>query len=236
MLLKLIRIVPPYGPNHFGPDYKGIIVNLEQYRPIDAHVKSRFPLFYNVSSYFRKKRIRYFIEELNINGSEKILDIGGEFYFWEQLEFIKDITLINLHKSKENERIKSIEYDGTTLPFDDNTFDIVFSNSTIEHVGDFNKQKLFALEVERVGRKHFIQVPSYWFIFEPHAQIPFFQFLPDSLKKAVITYYNRSTYSVEELVSIRLLKKSEIKSLFPHSKIVTERFCLMPKSYYIIKS
>jgi len=132
--------------------------------------------------------------------------------------------------------IKSIEYDGTILPFDDNTFDIVFSNSTIEHVGDLNKQKLFAMEVERVGRKHFIQVPSYWFIFEPHAQIPFFQFLPNYFKKLVLNVYNRSTYSVDELVSIRLLKKSEIKSLFPGSKIVTERFFLMPKSYYIITS
>ena len=141
-----------------------------------------------------------------------------------------------MHKSIENERIKSVDYDGTTFPFGDNTFDVVFSNSTIEHVGDLNKQKLFALEVERVGQKHFIQVPSYWFIFEPHAQIPFFQFMPDNLKKIVVNIYNRSTYSVEELVSIRLLKKSEIKSLFPHSRIVTERFLFMPKSYYIIKS
>jgi len=73
-------------------------MNLEQYQPIDTHVKNKFPLFYKVSSYFRRKRIKYFIDKLNITGNEKILDIGGEFYFWEQLELIKNITLLNLHK------------------------------------------------------------------------------------------------------------------------------------------
>jgi ubiquinone/menaquinone biosynthesis C-methylase UbiE len=172
---------------------------------------------------------------MNISGSEKILDVGGECYFWKPLEFIKDVTLLNLHKAEESERIKSVVYDGGRLPFEDKSFDIVFSNSTIEHVGDFKQQKLFANEIERVAKRHFVQTPSYWFVYEPHAQIPFFQFLTDNLKKKVGRYFNKSTYSIEELLTIRLLKKSQIRILFPQSIIVTERFLSLPKSYYIIK-
>lgn len=212
----------------------GKIMNADQYQPVDAHVKNRFPLFYRVSSYFRRKRMKCFLEELEIRGNEKILDVGGEFYFWEPLTYIRDVTLLNLHRSGENERIKSIEYGGTFFPFKDGAFDIVFSNSTIEHVGDLNSQKLFASEVRRVARKYFIQVPSYWFFYEPHAQIPFFQFLSERLKRLARRLITKSPYTIEELLQIRLLKKTDIKLMFPDSKIITERFLFMPKSYFII--
>jgi hypothetical protein len=178
--------------------------------------------------------MKFFLEELGVRGNEKILDVGGEYYFWEPLAHIKDVTLLNLHKSGENERIKSIEYSGTNFPFKDDAFDVVFSNSTIEHVGDHYRQKLFASEVRRVSKKYFIQVPSYWFFYEPHAQIPFFQFLSVPLKRLVRKIFTRSPYSIEDLLQIRLLKKSDIKLLFPNSKIITERFLFMPKSYFII--
>lgn len=202
----------------------------------DEHVKKKYPLFFYVSSYFRNKRVKYFIDVMKVSGSERLLDVGGEYYFWKPLESIKDVTLLNLHKTEEDERIKSVKYDGGRLPFGDNSFDIVFSNSTIEHVGDFKQQELFAHEIGRVAKRHFIQTPSYWFAYEPHAQIPFFQFLTDNLKIVVAKYFNKSTYTIDELLSIRLLKKSEIRVLFPQSKIVTERFFLLPKSYYIIKT
>ena len=131
-------------------------MDADQYQPVDAHVKKRFPLFYRVSSYFRRRRMKCFLEELAVHGDKKILDVGGEYYFWEQLTCVKDVTLLNLHKSGENERIKSIEYDGTDFPFKDNEFDIVFSNSTIEHVGDLDRQKLFSAEIGRVSKKYLI--------------------------------------------------------------------------------
>ncbi len=45
------------------------------------------------------------------------------------------------------------------LPFKDKSYDIVFSNSVIEHVGNLEKQKQFADEVQRVGKSYFIQTP-----------------------------------------------------------------------------
>ena len=122
------------------------------------------------------------------------------------------------------------------MPFKDNEFDVVFSNSVIEHVGDFWDQKLFAAEVQRVSKRYFLQTPSFWFPYEPHAMIPFFQFLPSNLKMWLRLVYPKSTYPIEELLSIRLLTKKELKYLFPYATIITERMFLLPKSYYIFKN
>ncbi|MBC8844888.1 class I SAM-dependent methyltransferase, partial [Escherichia coli] len=65
---------------------------------------------------------------------------------------------------------------------DDQQFDIVFSNSVIEHLYTWENQEKMAKEVLRVGKYHFIQTPNYWFPIEPHWVFPFFQFLPKSIR------------------------------------------------------
>ena len=60
--------------------------------------------------------------------------------------------------------------------FKDKSFDAVFSNSVIEHVGTFEDQKMMANEVIRVTNFYFIQTPNLYFPIEPHFLVPFFQF------------------------------------------------------------
>ncbi len=124
---------------------------------------------------------------------------------------------------------------GERFPFKDKEFNVIFSNSTIEHVGDFWDQKLFSSEIQRVGKKYFVQTPSFWFPYEPHAMIPFYQFVPANIKMLLSKICPRSTYPIEELLSIRLLTKKELKYLFPNDRIITERIFLLPKSYFIVK-
>ncbi len=50
--------------------------------------------------------------------------------------------------------------DGRRLPFRDQSFDVVFSNSVIEHVGDVESQRRFAREVARVGRAWWVADPQ----------------------------------------------------------------------------
>jgi len=198
-------------------------------------VKRRFPLFYKVANYYRNKRFGLFQTLLNVKKDTPILDVGGEFEFWENMKF-ENIMLLNIHKKNENKNIKSIVYDGGKFPFKDKKFEVVFSNSTIEHVGDFRDQKLFASEIQRVGKLYFVQTPSFWFPYEPHAMIPFYQFLPSNIKMWLRTIYPKSTYPIEKLLSIRLLTKKELKYLFPSATIITERMFLFPKSYYAVKN
>ena len=85
------------------------------------------------------------------------IHIIGNFFF----HHFNKITCLNLRKKKnsEIENLISVKGDGRKLEFDNNEFDIVFSNSVIEHVGDFQDQKLFSKEILRVGKKIWIQTP-----------------------------------------------------------------------------
>jgi hypothetical protein len=49
------------------------------------------------------------------------------------------------------------DYDGTTIPFDDRAFDLVYATHVVEHVRD---QRGFLLELGRVARKYvYVEVP-----------------------------------------------------------------------------
>lgn len=178
-------------------------------------VKKKYSIYYRVANYFRNKRFNLFIKLLAVKKDTTILDVGGTYGFWKELNKYTSVTLLNISNNKSDNRIKAITYNGADMPFSDDEFDVVFSNSTIEHVGNFWAQKRFADEVSRCGKKYFIQVPSFWFPYEPHAHIPLFQFFPAPIKIFLFKIIRKSTYPIEELLSIRLLTKAEIKILFP---------------------
>ena len=73
--------------------------------------------------------------------------------------------------------------DGRALPFRDEAFDVVFSNSVIEHVGDAASQRRFAREVARVGRAYWVQTPNRWFPVEQHLLTPLVHWLPKSWQR-----------------------------------------------------
>ena len=76
------------------------------------------------------------------------------------------------------ERFDVVIGDGCGLPLGDNSVDFVFSDNVIEHVSE-PKRESFVNELRRVARMGFlITTPNYWFPFEPHYHMPFFQFLP----------------------------------------------------------
>jgi hypothetical protein len=195
----------------------------------------RFPIYARIGDRFRSRRIRFFLDAFAMNGKEKILDVGGVPEFWEGVPEIERVTLLNLRAFPESERIRSICYDGGPFPFAADEFDIVFSNSTLEHVINADNQKFFAAEIRRVGKGYFVQTPSLLFPYDPHAMLPFFNFLPQPLKKAYLRLCYRSPYAVRELLDIRLLNRRSLQRLFPDGRIAVERFCGWPKSYVIYK-
>jgi 2-polyprenyl-3-methyl-5-hydroxy-6-metoxy-1,4-benzoquinol methylase len=76
--------------------------------------------------------------------------------------------------------------------FQNDEFDIVFSNSVIEHVGSYEEQNLMASEVRRVGKRYFIQTPNLFFPIEPHFLFPFFQFLPLDYRVTLIIFKKKA--------------------------------------------
>ena len=134
--------------------------------------------------------------------------------------------------------------DGRDLSYyADQSFDIVFSNSVIEHVGSFAEQRRMACEIERVGKRYFVQTPNKFFPIEPHYHLPFFQFLPLSIKswlheRFALGWAERAdspeTANIQAR-SVNLLSKRQVRELFPNTQIIEEKFLGLTKSYIAIK-
>jgi ubiquinone/menaquinone biosynthesis C-methylase UbiE len=179
----------------------------------------------------------------------KMLDIGGRASFWNNMQLgnymdLLDITIVNIEENRDlDEQFKYISADARKLPFADDSFDVVFSNSVIEHIeGDdgvtFNEQQEMADEMLRVGKQFYVQTPNYWFPIEPHFLFPFFQYLPITIKTFLLRNFNLGWYkkienkgeSIRIAKSIRLLTSKEMNSLFPHSNTYKENFFGFTKS------
>jgi SAM-dependent methyltransferase len=120
-------------------------------------------------------------------------------------------------------------FDGCTLPFPDQSFDLVFSNAVIEHVLGAGRQAQFAQEVMRVGKSWFVTTPNYWFPFESHYHLPFIQFLPRPAQRE----YNRlagKRIPKGKVQDLALLSAPDLRSLFPTSRIVKMRVTFWPEN------
>ena len=201
----------------------------------------------SISNKFRRKRIEIFRKLLiKYNSPVKILDLGGTYEFWENMDLISEkyqFTILNTDTvTTKIKNITLIKKDVRDLSeFRDNEYDIVFSNSLIEHVGDFQVQKKIADEIIRIGKSYFIQTPNYYFPLEPHFLFPYFQLLPKKLKIILLSHFNLGWFNksgkseAEKIInSIRLLKYKELKILFPLALILKEKFSGFTKSFICI--
>lgn len=147
-----------------------------------------------------------------------------------------------LNLSAEEVHIKglsSIAGDATDLSqFTEKSFDLVFSNSVIEHLYTWENQVKMAKETIRVGKKYFVQTPNRHFFMEAHYSLPLVQYLPKNLTKYILTKTKLSRGNKwdpkdaqQYLDEIRLLSKKEMKMLFPTATIYKEKFMGMVKSY-----
>ena len=84
-----------------------------------------------------------------------ILDVVDTPDGWHQNDYLGEVLLGNLkdltYCSDISSNFEYIRLDGRKIPFKNKVFEIVFSNSTIEHIRTGQEQKDFAHEIMRVG-------------------------------------------------------------------------------------
>lgn len=96
----------------------------------------------------------------------RILDVGGENAFWENRGWAgrTDIQIFSLNlvpEEQRHENVRPIAGDATNLAqFGDGSFDVVFSNSVIEHLFTFDNQRRMASEIQRVGKAFWVQTQT----------------------------------------------------------------------------
>lgn len=210
----------------------------------------------------RKRRDR-FLREVIVNCPRqdgetlRILDIGGSQRYWRRVGFDfliaqkVQITVTNvddLEFYREPEAPEGLFIDevanGCRLPYPDNSFDLCHSNSVIEHVGGWDDMQEFAREVRRVGRAYFCQTPNYHFPIEPHFPlVPFNHWMPRGIRAKLMmllpmAYVGRASdldTAHRFIDSARLLRREQVKHLFPDARLIAERLLGLPKSYTAIR-
>ncbi len=197
----------------------------------------------------RKKRIALFESLIStLPRPLNILDVGGEQRFWEIVGLIKEDTKILLFNVSASDvsypNLVAMVGDARNMrEFSDKQFQIVFSNSVIEHVGTYAHQRQMAQEVQRVGERYYVQTPNRFFPQEPHFLFPFFQFLPVSFRVFLVTHFNlgwrgkirQRQDALQAVKEIRLLTEKELKVLFPGAKIYKEKLLGLTKSFIVYK-
>jgi len=207
-----------------------------------------------LSRYLRRRRFAHFAGLLRtVPPPVTILDVGGDELFWRQVGALGQpglaVTLLNCEaQPTTHPAVRTLLGDARDMQqFADDAFDVVFSNSVIEHVGDLADQARMATEVMRVGRRYYVQTPNRYFPIEPHFLWPYFQFYPYALRAWILHHgqvalergtlrWGRAASYEAALAgarSIRLLNAHELRTLFPGGRLWRERLVGLTKSLVV---
>ena len=166
----------------------------------------------------------------------RLLDVGGgpgiDGEFLEMYANFGEVVVANRQEQRlevpNGARVQLIEADGRDLPFKSRSFDWVFSNAVIEHVGSWEDQIRFANEIRRVSSQgYFVTTPNKFFPIEPHTLLPFYQFLPARVQQRAVPY---SVGYLRQYGAVHLLSSKQVQELFPEARVVSLGFPILGNS------
>lgn len=175
----------------------------------------------------------------------QVLDLGGTAISWRVLQMRpRSVTLVNLDPAEEPAEpwMNAVQADACAGGF--GKYDLVFSNSLLEHVGGHARRQQFAEVVRESAPSWWIQTPYRYFPIEPHWFFPCFQFLPFRARVMVCRHWNTlhqaaikdAAEAAAMVASVELISATEMRMYFPESKIWSERIAGLPKSLVSIKA
>jgi len=213
----------------------------------------------------RERRAAIFRDLFSLNQDTKILDLGSETGanikavlegtpVQPQNVYIADIVAEAVTQGGREFGFTSVVIgEAETLPFPDGFFDIVYCSSVIEHVTvpktimwelrsgrkfhdeSRRRQKAFADEIRRVGKRYFVQTPYKHFLIESHTWLPFIAWLPRWLLIPTLRFTNLFWVKTAN-PDFYLLNKKELSQLFDGARIIEERRFGMTKSIIAVST
>ena len=197
-----------------------------------------------LSAHFRSGRMLRFESAFGLTKDTSVLDLGGTSFNWQFVSARPRLTILNMEPTmREPGEARWVIGDGKYLPFARHAFDVVYSNSVIEHVGDRQSQVRLAEECRRVGRRFYVQTPNRLFPIEPHVLTPFFHWMPRGVQRCLIRNFTvwgwmarpSREYCDRFLEQTNLLSEADLRRLFPDVEIWKERFMGLTKSLIAVR-
>lgn len=209
----------------------------------------------------RARRAATFRELLRPKAEDRLLDLGSEdganiagIVPFRENVWLADIDAGALARGREAFGFQTALLDESgRLPFADGEFDVVFCSSVIEHVtvdkgrladyptnqtfaaAAFERQRRFAEEVRRVGKRYFVQTPNRWFPVESHSWLPgVVILLPRRVQLRLYGALERF-WPKDTAADFNLLTAAQMQELFPDAEIVRERALGLTKSLMAVK-
>jgi SAM-dependent methyltransferase len=175
----------------------------------------------------RRRKLRLFLDELQPTADTTVLDVGADElafgegdgcatlnFFEEHYPWPERVTALGLHDGRSFARrypqVRYVQGDALELPFPDGSFDVVFSNAVVEHVGARARQRRLVSEALRVGRRIFLTTPNRLFPIEVHTRLPLVHWLPAPAAHRAYDLVGRS-----EAKELHLLTPRSLAALFP---------------------
>lgn len=122
-------------------------------------------------------------------------------------------------------------------------FDLVYSNSVIEHVGGHAQRVQFAEQIRKLAPRYWVQVPYKYFPVEPHWMFPGMQFLPTNIRVQIAMRWPLAPANSPDresardyVLSTELLSITEMRGYFPDSVVLKEKFLGLPKSLIAVRT
>jgi hypothetical protein len=195
----------------------------------------------------RQRRANWLVQQFPQLAEMSVIDLGGRVSSWANAPVRpRHVHIVNL----EDENIEVPEWaevdhgDACELPATilNRHYDLVFSNSVIEHVGGHERRLRLADAVHKLADAHWVQTPYRYFPIEPHWVAPGMQFLPVSVRA---TYARRwplghtppadREAAIQSVMWIELLDRTQMRHYFPDSTIRVERFAGLTKSLIAVR-
>jgi hypothetical protein len=180
-------------------------------------------------------------------GAMRVLDLGGTPSAW-RVSPVRPahVVTVNLDPGTahhDEPHLTSIVGDACRLPesLRRERFDLVYSNSLMEHIGGHQRRRLFAEAVLAAAPHHWVQTPYRYFPIEPHWVFPGMQWLPFPARVAVSRRWpyghierGDRAKAVADVAEVELQSATQMRSYFPASHLWFERFAGLPKSLVAI--
>jgi hypothetical protein len=195
----------------------------------------------------RARRAQWLVETFPDLAQMSVVDLGGRVDTWERAPVRpKHVHVVNLEPMPDTvPDWAEVDYgDACALPdrIANRRYDLVFSNSVIEHVGGHERRLRFAESVHMLADAHWVQTPYRYFPVEPHWVAPGMQFLPLTVRTTIAHRWPLSHTPAKDRASAmqavlwtELVDRTQMRHYFPDSAIRPERVLGLTKSLIAIR-